>query len=58
MGDAALESAIDDIGRSLVFDRAMTYGWHTGNLPPKWVWWGIVHELRAEAARLTKGTDT
>jgi len=46
MYDEALEKAIDEIGRDRVFARAQSHGWLAGDAPPKWVWWGIVHELK------------
>lgn len=49
--DTELEAAIDEAGRDRVFARAYHHGW-TGSLtPPKWVWWGIVLELRNEQTR-------
>jgi hypothetical protein len=48
MRDTALEDAIDDVGRMRVFARAERHGWLNGTMPPKWVWFAIVQELRAE----------
>ena len=45
--DERLEKAIDEAGRSAVFARAATYGWTSYSSPPKWVWWGIVDEVKA-----------
>lgn len=45
--NADLERAIDDVGRDRVFLRAKSYGWSNGDVPPEYVWWGIVQELRA-----------
>jgi hypothetical protein len=50
--DQELESVIDDIGRDAVFDRAREVGWRYGDTPPKWVWWGIVAELREKKRRV------
>ena len=47
--DKDLEAAIDTVGRDRVFDRARALGWSAANSPEKWVWWGIVAELRGEA---------
>lgn len=44
--DEALEKAIDEAGRDRVLTRAESYGWRAGDAPPKYVWWGIVQELR------------
>ena len=44
--DEVLEKAIDEVGRDRVFARARAHGWVTHAAPPKWVWWGIVTELR------------
>jgi hypothetical protein len=44
--DHTLESAIDGVGRSRVFDLAARYGWRSGDAVPKWVWWCLVNELR------------
>lgn len=46
MPNEALEKAIDEVGRDLVFARAKSHGWNAGDGPPEWVWWGIVQELR------------
>lgn len=46
MIDNELETAIDAIGRDRVFDRARALGWSVAVTPEKWVWWGIVEELR------------
>jgi hypothetical protein len=43
--DEALEKAIDEVGRDRVFMRARSHGWSSVNMPPTWVWWGIVQEL-------------
>lgn len=48
--DADLEKAIDDLGRERVFGRARAIGWTAEMMVPKWVWWGIVAELRSEAS--------
>jgi hypothetical protein len=45
--DDELEKAIDEVGRDKVFQRAKEVGWRYGEDPPKWVWWGIIAELRA-----------
>lgn len=45
--DDDLEKAIDEVWRDKVFARATSHGWHSGATPPKWVWWGIVEEIRA-----------
>jgi hypothetical protein len=45
--DAALEAAINRVGRDKVFARSREVGWRYGDSPPKWVWWGIVAELDA-----------
>lgn len=45
--DQELEKAIEAIGRDRVFARARALGWTEGS-PPKWVWWGVVAELRQE----------
>jgi len=42
--DDVLEKAIDEAGRDKVFQRARDIGWR--DAPPKWVWWGIIAELR------------
>lgn len=49
--DEELEKAIDEVGRDGVFRRAKEVGWRYGNPPPKWVWWGIVAELRQQRQR-------
>ena len=49
--DDELEAAIDEVGRERVFTRAANMGWSTGMLPPKWVWWQIVCDLKASDAR-------
>lgn len=46
MDDVALEKAIEDVGRDRVFMRARSHGWGYQDAVPKWVWWGIVDELR------------
>lgn len=46
MTDEALEAAIDEVGRTAVFNRAAAYGWGSGNPPPKYVWWQIIEELK------------
>lgn len=49
--DEALEKAIDEVGRELVFEAARSCGW-TSPLapPPKYVWWGIVNQLKMNSA--------
>lgn len=49
--DQELEKAIDEVGREKVFQRAREVGWRYGDDPPKWVWWGIVAELRQALQR-------
>lgn len=44
--DEELETAIDAAGREAVFMRAQSYGWSGVDVPPKWVWWGIVKEIQ------------
>lgn len=44
--DLKLEKAIDSVGRERVFDRAASLGWSASCWVPKYVWWGIVAELR------------
>lgn len=44
--DANLEALIDEAGRDAVFARARALGWSVYHSPPKWVWHGIVHEVR------------
>jgi len=44
--DQNLETAIDEVGRDKVFARARTYGYGPNSLVEKWVWWGIVRELK------------
>lgn len=46
--DKNLERAIDRAGREQVFTRAYEYGWGPYDLPPKWVWYGIVAEILEE----------
>jgi hypothetical protein len=46
--DAELEAAIDRVGRDRVFACARLNGWSSACAPPRWVWWGIVHEIEAE----------
>lgn len=46
--DEELEKAIDEVGRDRVFDRAAAYGWPRGSGAPKWVWLGIVAELKMD----------
>ena len=46
MMDKELEEAIDQVGRVKVFDLAALNGWFPPNSPPKWIWWGIVRQLR------------
>jgi hypothetical protein len=48
--DQELEKAIDEVGREKVFQRARNIGW-TDDVPPAWVWWGIVNELRIVAPK-------
>lgn len=48
--DRALEDAIDKVGRGRVFARAEANGWYDGAVPPKWVWWMIVRQLKQEDA--------
>ena len=45
--DKELEKAIEEVGRGRVFAYARENGWDSHAAPPKWVWWGIVAELRA-----------
>ena len=47
MIDAELETAIEKAGRARVFARAEALGWPMSSSVPKWVWWGIIHELSA-----------
>lgn len=49
-GDPELEKAIEEIGRNRVFAEAEKSGWRRGDVPPKFVWWGLVHKLRQEHA--------
>lgn len=44
--DADLEAAIDSVGRDRVFDYAKHIGWSSYDSIPKFVWWGIVNQLR------------
>lgn len=46
--DKELEMALDEVGRDQAFSRAKAHGWQPGDAPPKWVWWGIIAELRSE----------
>jgi hypothetical protein len=48
MSDEELERQIDEAGRNAVFARASAHGWKNVP-PPKWVWYQIVAEVRAEA---------
>lgn len=43
----ALEAALDEVGRERAFSRARALGWNYGP-PPRFVWWGIVQQLREE----------
>jgi hypothetical protein len=45
-GNATLETAIDEVGRERVFNRAQELGWGRQDAPPEWTWWGIVNEFR------------
>ena len=45
--DMNLEVAIDEVGRYRAFVMAHSYGWTHGP-PPKFIWWGIVQQLREE----------
>lgn len=45
--DVALEAALDSVGRDRAFMLALALGWIYGP-PPKFVWWGIVQQLRKE----------
>jgi hypothetical protein len=47
MSDAALEAAIDRVGRDRVLATARAMGW-TYDAPPKWVWWAIIAEIDAK----------
>jgi len=47
MIDKDLEAAIDSVGRDRVFSAARALGWTSDSLPPKYVWWEIVHRLRS-----------
>ena len=51
MTDADLERAIDLAGRDRVFARARRYGWTSNDIPPRYVWTGIVAELRRDDER-------
>jgi hypothetical protein len=46
-----LERAIDDVGRDRVFAKARELGWNSGDMPPLFVWFGIVKELRGTNER-------
>jgi hypothetical protein len=43
--DKELEALIDKVGRKEVFSRARSLGWHSGEIPPKWVWNAICHDI-------------
>lgn len=43
--DEELEKIIDEAGRTEVFRRARKLGWHSGQIPPKWVWVSICHDI-------------
>ena len=49
--DHELEAAIDAVGRDRVFDAAKANGWINGMVPPKWVWWEIVAQLRLDGIK-------
>lgn len=55
--NAALEKAIDEVGRDRVFLRARSYGWGDHPAPPEFVWWGIVQELRDGTALYSVSGD-
>lgn len=50
MTDEELERAIDLAGRDKVFARARQYGWTAADMPPRYVWTGIIAELARESA--------
>lgn len=43
--DKELETLIDKAGRDEVFRRARNLGWHTGQIPPKWVCQAICSDI-------------
>lgn len=45
--DQELEDAITEVGRDAAFAVARSNGWKSGDMPPKYVWWQIVEQLRA-----------
>jgi hypothetical protein len=55
--DAALEAAIDGVGREKVFGGARTAGWYGDSTPPKWVWWEIVRDLEREGRAALSETE-
>lgn len=40
-----LEALIDKCGRKEVFRRVRKLGWHSGQIPPKWVWKSVCSDI-------------
>lgn len=52
--DRELEMMIDKAGRGEVFRRAKALGWHSGQIPPKWVWKAICADIEKGRPSLRK----